>query len=224
MIYFCPAKKQKKPNTYSFQPINMSLNDIQLPASLLTDLYGQMLVLTDDVEKVKGKSMKEEGPGEALISHVTVEPVAAPIPSVADPSPSTFPPSTSPWQALGHNQKGISIVVHYAGITHLPDTELQFLTSILSACKLSLADVAIINYHTHMGTPVRQFLDHFHSKTVLLFGVTPDQFGLSARFPEFQVQQLAGVTYLASPALEICSADVPLKKQLWTSLKRIFSI
>lgn len=219
MIYFCPAKKQKKPNTYSFQPINMPLNDIQLPASLLTDLYGQMLVLTDDAEKVKGKRIKEEGPGEALISDVAVEPVAAPTPSTSDLSP-----SASSWQALGHNQKDISIVVNYAGITHLPDTELQFLTNILSACKLSLADVAIVNYHAHAGTPVRQFLEHFHSKTVLLFGVTPDQFGLSARFPEFQVQQLAGVTYLSSPALEICSADQDLKKQLWTSLKRIFSI
>jgi len=224
MIYFCPAKKQKKPNTYSFQPINMSLNDIQLPASLLTDLYGQLLVLTDDAEKVRGKRMMEEGLGEALISNATAEPVAVPLSSASDLSPSPIPPSTPSWQALGHNQQGISIVVNYAGITHLPDTELQFLTSILSACKLSLADVAIINYYPHMGTPVRQFLDHFHSKTVLLFGVTPDQFGLSARFPEFQVQQLAGVTYLASPALEICSADVPLKKQLWASLKRIFSI
>lgn len=223
MIYFCPAKKQKKPNTYSFQPINMPLNDIQLPASLLTNLYGQMLVLTDDAEKVKGKRLKEEGVAEDHVSGIAEEYVAdsAPHPT---PSASDLTPSSFPWQALGHNQKDISIVVNYAGITHLPDTELQFLTNILSACKLSLADVAIVNYYSHAGTPVRQFLDHFHSKTVLLFGVTPDQFGLSARFPEFQVQQLAGVTYLSSPALEICSADVDLKKQLWTSLKRIFSI
>ncbi|NCT73360.1 MAG: hypothetical protein GXC78_02420 [Chitinophagaceae bacterium] len=228
MIYFCPAKKQKKPNTYSFQSFNMPLNDIQLPASLLADLYGQMLVLTDDAEKVKGKRIKGEGVAEDHVSGIAEEYVADstphPSPSASDLTPSAFPPSASSWQALGHNQKDISIVVNYAGITHLPDPELQFLTNILSACKLSLADVAIVNYHSHAGTPVRRFLDHFHSKTVLLFGVTPDQFGLSARFPEFQVQQLAGVTYLSSPPLEICSADVQLKKQLWTSLKRIFSI
>ncbi len=221
MIYFCPAKKQKKPNTYSFQSFNMPLNDIQLPVSLLIDLYGRMLVLTDDAEKGKGKRKEEEGAPGDHISDIAEEYVAD---SAPHPSPSDLTPPASSWQALGHNQKNISIVVNYAGITHLPDTELQFLTNILSACKLSLADVAIVNYYSHAGTPVRQFLDHFHSKTVLLFGVTPDQFGLSARFPEFQVQQLAAVTYLSSPPLEICSADVQLKKQLWTSLKRIFSI
>lgn len=198
----------------------MSLNDIQLPSSLLTDLYGQMLVLTDDAEKVKGKMAKQEGTREAPVSDVTVEPVTTPIPPALAPTP----PSTSSWQALGHNQRHISIVVDYPGITHLPDASLQFLTNVLGACKLSLADVIIVNYHSHAGVPARQFIDHFHSKSVLLFGISPDQFGLSARFPEFQVQQLAGITYLWTPTLEACSEDKLLKSKLWVSLQRIFSI
>ncbi len=46
---------------------------------------------------------------------------------------------------LGNNQKQIAIIVADDKTLYLPDDELNFLMGILGACKLSMADVALVN-------------------------------------------------------------------------------
>jgi hypothetical protein len=64
------------------------------------------------------------------------------------------------FEFLGENQKGICILVKYENDVYLPDKELDFLVSILHACKLNLGDVAIINCHR---TPLT--FEHLTKKT-----------------------------------------------------------
>src|SRR5215218_6626688 len=46
---------------------------------------------------------------------------------------------------LGQNKKKVLVVVSNESVPFLPDNELGFLTSVLTACKLSMADIAIVN-------------------------------------------------------------------------------
>lgn len=124
---------------------------------------------------------------------------------------------------LGKNEKNILIVVNKQGIAFLPDKELNFLTSILSACSLSLADVAIINQF-HSLHSYHDTINQLHSKTVLLFDVTPGEFGLPVNFPDFQVQPIDHVNYLTAPSLDLLEGNKDLKKSLWIALKRMFTI
>ena len=48
---------------------------------------------------------------------------------------------------LGKNAKNIVLLVSNDTVPFLQDDELSFLTNILSACKLSLVDVAIVNIY-----------------------------------------------------------------------------
>src|SRR5215218_9252929 len=50
-------------------------------------------------------------------------------------------------KTLGENAKKILIVVKNEGEAVLPENELTFLSSILSACKLTIADVVILNWN-----------------------------------------------------------------------------
>ena len=62
------------------------------------------------------------------------------------------------------------------------------------------------------------------SKTVLLFDVTPASIGLPIHFPNFQVQHFNKRIYLCCPALGEIEKDTTMKKQLWNSLKTVFSL
>lgn len=176
----------------------MSLNDLQLSTPLITTLYPSSLISTD------------------------IEDAAASKKSGTHQNASTD--KTESWKSLGNNQKNILIVVNYGDIVHLPHEELNFLTGMLTACKLSLEDVAIINTNNYKKLDYRDILTQFKSKIVFLFGVAPGDFGLPVNFPYFQVQSVSNCTFLFSPALEQRHTDVLLKSRLWVSLRAIFSI
>ena len=176
----------------------MGLNDIELPASLVADLYKNALVQLD----VHAPSVEQAAP------------------SNTSPGTTELPPES--WKSLGNNRRQILIVVNYTDVLHLPDETLGFLTSMLTACKLSLDDVALINMQHYLGVSAREILAHFKTKQALLFGIEPAEFGLAVSFPEFQVQSVANAVFLYSPALEAIQPDKLLKSKLWICLQRMF--
>jgi hypothetical protein len=125
---------------------------------------------------------------------------------------------------LGGNEKQILIVVANETETILPHSELQFLTSILNACKLKLNDVAIINWKGVAAKDYKELLYRFESRFVLLFELTPLQFGLPMDFPPFQVQAFDSRQYLFAPALARIEKEKSLKMDLWNALKKLFML
>lgn len=132
-------------------------------------------------------------------------------------------PVLSPIQFLGKNRKGILVISSSENAAFLTDSEFSFLTSILMACKLTLEDVAVVNW-LHFEGLSEQILNEVRSDKVLLFHVNPVTFGLPINFPHFQTQQFDGRTYLYAPSLGDIEADLGVKKQLWNSLKRLFNL
>ena len=132
-------------------------------------------------------------------------------------------PVLPPVQFLGKNKRGILLVSSTEEAAFLTDSEFSFLTSILMACKLSLEDVAVVNWQRYQGLNERM-LDKTGSDKVLLFDVNPVTFGLPINFPHFQIQEFDGRTYLYAPSLGEIERDLTVKKQLWTSLKRLFNL
>lgn len=177
----------------------MGLNDIKLSSPLTVALYKNVLV--------------ETGMNEVTEKHVSSIPEPAPVAE-----------QTGTLKSLGNNQKNILVAVNYTGITHLPDEELSFLTTILAACKLDMGDIAIVNISNTPDYNYKKYTGHFKSKIVLLFGIDPAGFGLPVDFPAFQVQAVAGCTFLYAPVLGECRQNNLLKSKLWVCLRRIFGI
>ncbi len=181
----------------------MDLNNIELPASVVADLYRNFLV----GENVKTKEAiipepVEKKEGEVALKIQTVQ----------------------GWKSLGSNQRNILVVVDHDKLVHLPDEDLHFLTEILGACRLSLDDVGIVNRNNYKDMPYKELLTHFKSRKVLLFGIDPATFGLPMNFPYFQVQAFHDNSFLYSPSLKNLGNDKLLKSKLWICLKRIFNI
>ena len=177
----------------------MNLNNIELPASVVADLYHTSLILTNEIF-VEKKAIKET------------------------PQHSGTTETTAPWKWLGDNQKNILIIVNNNSVVHLPDNELSFLSGILGACKLNLADVAIVNLNNHLTATYKELNSFFKSKIVFLFDVEPASFGLPMSFPHYQIQAFAGSSFLFSPSLKDLENDKVQKSKLWVCLKRLFNL
>lgn len=125
---------------------------------------------------------------------------------------------------LGKNEKNILILVSEEEVAFLADNELNFLSTVLGACKLSVADIAIVNLY-HVGSlNYRDFIKQLNAKKVLLFDVEAQTIDLPFNFPHFQIQQFDQCTYLSAPALKNIETDKALKTQLWNCLKKLFGL
>jgi hypothetical protein len=172
----------------------MDLNDLQLPAALVAEMYKDTLV--ED-----GKDKKESVP--------------APAPPLK---------SSVSFSLLGGNEKQVLILVDQQQAAFLPDTELDFLVRILGACKLGLADVAILNLHAYPDATFKEIAVQIPSRIVLLFDTEPARLSLPINFPQYQIQPFSGNSFLYSASLERLMNDAVEKSKLWVCLKRMFNL
>lgn len=127
-------------------------------------------------------------------------------------------------QHLGQFQQSVLILIHYPDSPYLPDETLQFLLGILQACRLSMADVAIVNLARHPHIRYQTLQDQFKPHYWLGFNLNLGTMEFPIQFPEYQVQQYNHQSFVHGPALEMIQADPAQKRQLWNALKKAFQI
>lgn len=129
------------------------------------------------------------------------------------------------YKTLGNNKQQISVVVNCPNDVYVPEADLAFLTKMLGACKLNMADVAIVN-HATAPVAIDKLKAQLQPKSLLLFGVEPGEIQLPISFPQFKEQPYAGTTYLFTPSLTQLNLETEeaklLKRKLWDCLKRMF--
>lgn len=170
------------------------LNQVILTPQLLSNLYGETLVLTD-----KNKDKTLTGASVDLQENIQI-------------------------RSLGMHKKGILVLVNSSNSPFVNDEELAYLNRILNACHLTLEDVALINIATLPGVNYLQLLNQFPSQQVICFGVSPDQLQLPIDFPFYQLQKSGSATYLHALPLQELEPDEEARKKLWSSLKKLFKI
>ena len=123
--------------------------------------------------------------------------------------------------ALGGNQKHVVFLVNDGSCKFLPDEEMELLTKLVSACKLTMNDISLVNFNSN---PVNYHLlnEQFQYEKILIFGVSTSALELPFDIPNFQIQQFQQQLYLTAPPLKEFLNNVELKKELWQSLQKLF--
>ena len=131
------------------------------------------------------------------------------------------------YKFLGKNQRHIVMITHFEKAVFLPEDHLQFITKILEACKMNLADVAIINTAS-APVNIEVLRKQLTPSFIILFGIEPVNIGLPLSFPHFKDQAYAGCNYLFTPAMDELNQDTDkgklLKSKLWLCLKKMFNV
>ncbi|GEO09166.1 hypothetical protein [Segetibacter aerophilus] len=183
----------------------MSEEKIQLPDFLIAELYKGSLVDLQTFNSDTDYSKTEEKSLEVR------EPIA----------------TTQKISFLGENKKGVIVIVYQLDAVFLKEEDLAFLTNILKACQLNLADIAIINL-SKQEIDYNTLQEQLTSKTILLFDVEPSALKLPFMIPAFQAQKFSGSTIMVAPSLSLInkagSEGKLLKTKLWTSLKVVFDL
>lgn len=179
----------------------MGINNIELPAQTISELYSNSLI---------GEA------GSSIFQPTNNKRIEAEAP------PAKATSTVLKW--LGNNEQRVLILVNNSTATYLPDKQLSFLTGILTACRLSIADVAILNIHYHPNLTYKEIQADLQCKNVVLFGIEPATIELPINFPHYQLQQFTGTTYLTAPTLPELEDDKVEKSKLWVCLKKMFGI
>ena len=181
----------------------MSLNSIQLTSIQVAELYPESLVLTEN----QTGPIKEDG--------------------FQDNSAAILPQATEPLQFLGKNRRKLVILVHYPSDVHLSDQALEFLSAILKACQLTLADVAIVNLARQQPDLI-QLVSELAPEILISFGVPQLPAGIPGNITVLTPASLPDFPYMTGPSLDELNqpqdAVKPLKRQLWEGLKSMLGI
>ncbi|MGH2647442.1 MAG: hypothetical protein ACRDE8_07735 [Ginsengibacter sp.] len=125
---------------------------------------------------------------------------------------------------LGGNEKNIVFLVNNSQSKFLADKELTFLSGLLTACRLTMADIALINFFQNRTFNYHELTNRLNPKKILIFDVPAANLDLPFTIPFFQVQNFHEQVYMLSPSLTELQINKDLRKKLWESLQKIFKI
>jgi len=125
---------------------------------------------------------------------------------------------------FGGNKKNILLLINNPDIAFVTEQQLNFISGILSACKLILEDIGLINTAPYPQLSHKDISDNFNPKICILFGIVPAALQLPFVIPEFQVQSFSHQVYLTAPPLDILENNIEMKRKFWALLQQIFSI
>ncbi|MDR0791738.1 MAG: hypothetical protein LBE82_00400 [Chitinophagaceae bacterium] len=181
----------------------------KLPDFVIADLYKNSLVIIGDEVTNNTHEISKADKNTELPD--------ADKPDIAKPA----------LQWLGDNNKFITIVVNDPANAFISDAAFNFLTNILAACKLTIADVAIINL-AKKEYDYREIIDALHSKYLLIFGIDARTLNIPVSLSNYSPEEKNNCRFLSAVSLEMMNQNTDEAKKekgkLWSCLKKIFSL
>jgi hypothetical protein len=184
-----------------------------LPASVLVSLYKDTLVLPDGEKKIAPP------PEASDIKDKIIDASPVELPKVKK--------SKGPLKHLGDHNKKILVIVNDPNSVYLNEADFILLTSILNACKLTIADVALVNIG-NQETSLHQILEILPSSIIMCFAI--DSAELKIKLPNtlYKVNELGESVLFFSKALSTMQGTGIEAKQekgtLWILLKKLFAL
>ena len=219
----------------------MSNEKTILPNSVLVSLYKDTLVLP---ELAKKKPEIIPNPLEAPIAQATINKVTTPTEAIDAQATTTRVPietdkdnnynttnepnkELGQIKYLGEHLKQVTIIVKDELAVYLNENDLTLLSSILSACKLTLADIALINV-AQQKLSLHEILNILPSKLVMIFDVSSTTLKIKLPTTLYKSIQLGDTYLLFSNSLSLMQGgdqSAKLEKgKLWAILKQLFQL
>jgi hypothetical protein len=201
----------------------MSNEKTILPNSVLVSLYKDTLVLP---ELAKKQPEIIPNPLDAQIKTLDAQVPTTAVQTETDKDNSSINDSRQ-IKYLGEHLKQVTIIVKDELAVYLNENDLTLLSSILSACKLTLADIALINV-AQQKLSLHEILNVLPSKLVMIFDVSSTTLKIKLPTTLYKSIQLGDTYLLFSNSLSLMQGgdqSAKLEKgKLWAILKSLFQL
>ena len=128
---------------------------------------------------------------------------------------------------LGDNKKKITVLHSEPDAAFLTDDQFKLISGILTACKLSMADIALVNL-AHQKMHFQEIKQQLHPQFLILFDISPASIELPFTIPPYQIQDYNNCKMLVAGSLQYMTIEnEEVKKEkilLWNALRKMFSI
>ena len=91
---------------------------------------------------------------------------------------------------LGGNEKKIIFLFKDGQNKFLADGQVKFVFDLLTACQLTMGDIALVNLFHHHSITYRELMIRFQPKKILIFGIPANDLDLPFAIPFFQLSFL----------------------------------
>ena len=201
----------------------MSNEKTILPNSVLVSLFKDTLVLP---ELAKKQPEIIPNPLDAQIKTLDAQATTTAVQTETDKDNSSINDSRQ-IKYLGEHLKQVTIIVKDELAVYLNENDLTLLSSILSACKLTLADIALINV-AQQKLSLHEILNVLPSKLVMIFDVSSTTLKIKLPTTLYKSIQLGDTYLLFSNSLSLMQGgdqSAKLEKgKLWAILKSLFQL
>lgn len=196
------------PKTPEIEPTTLA--ESVVPPVMLPETSSPV-VLTEMPVSIPAKPILESAP--VAVAPVIPEPADAPAPADRVEIPQPLEPT------LPINHKVLILADE-----DLTPSDLLFLEKILKAVNLNMDGVELLNLH---GVKHIDFAEVLRGKVInhfITFGVPFQRINLDIMMDRYAPVRFEGITFLMADSLPTVEADQNLKRALWNSLKRVFSL
>jgi hypothetical protein len=192
---------------------------IILPAAALVSLYKDTLVLPEKEIKSAEKEALEKAVAIGKEAMATT-----PVKEVINEQ-KTIP--SQPLKFLGDHLKKMIVLVHDENAVYLNESDLGLLSSILNACKLNLADIALVNTASQAYS-LHEILETLPSQYVFVFDIAGTALKIKLPTTLYKPIELGDTQILFSASLQSMqgvdqNAKIE-KSKLWNALKLLFKL
>ncbi len=138
-------------------------------------------------------------------------------------SESTVPVAKNerPIMYKGKNKKNIVWLIEEHDHLFLNDTDFQFLTKVIEACRLNLDDIALVNMND-AANELELIIKQLNPVLLLVSGVSANKISFNTQL--YTIEQVNGFTLFITDSVEDMRNDAVKKSKLWVGLKQILSI
>jgi len=134
---------------------------------------------------------------------------------------------SQPIKFLGDHLKKILVLVHDENAVYLNEADLGLLSSILNACKLNLADIALVNTASQ-PLSLHEILETLPSQYVFVFALTGTALKIKLPTTLYKAIELGDTQILFSGSLQSMQGaeqNAKMEKsKLWNALKLLFKL
>ena len=209
----------------------MKENKTILPPAVLVSLFKDSLVLPEN--KINPALIEQQNASLAADQEAFAQKNKKKEPTIESnineevSVPEEMMETLSNIKYLGDHHKKIVVVVNDPASVYLNESDFILLTSILNACRLTIADIALVNLGNQKAS-LHQILNILPSKLVIAFEL--DSKALKIKLPThlYKVIPLGESNLLFSKSLAsmqgMDSHAKQEKAKLWTVLKQIFQL